>query len=113
MDEELALHIDLETERLMREDGLSRDEARRRTVATFGGVTQHAESLREGRGLNWLGGMSLDMKLGFRMLVKHPGLTIVGGVAMAFSIWVGAVVFGMVRLFAFPLLPLPQGDRVV
>ncbi len=47
------------------------------------------------------------------MLVKFPGLTIVGGVAMAFSIWVGAVVFGMVRLFAFPWLPLPQGDRVV
>jgi ABC-type antimicrobial peptide transport system permease subunit len=30
-----------------------------------------------------------DIKLGGRMLVKYPGLTIVGGLAMAFAIWVG------------------------
>ena len=113
MDEELAFHIDMETQRLVREEGLSPEEARRRTVATFGGVTQHAESLRDGRGLAWLGGLSLDMKLGFRMLVKYPGLTIIGGLAMAFSIWVGAVVFEGVRLFVSPTLPLPGGDRIV
>src|SRR5215210_1890556 len=113
IDEELALHIDLETQRLMREQGLSRDEARRRTVATFGGVTQHTESLREGRGLAWLGGMSLDTKLGFRMLVKYPGLTIIGGLAMAFSIWIGALVFEGVRTMTSPTLPLPDGDRIV
>ena len=28
---------------------------------------------------------SLDLKLGGRMLVKYPGLTIVGGLAMAFA----------------------------
>src|SRR5215213_3276112 len=88
MDEELAFHIDMETQRLVRELNVPAAEARRRAVATFGGVTQHAESLRDGRGLAWLSGMSLDMKLGFRMLVKYPGLTIIGGLAMAFSIWV-------------------------
>lgn len=113
IDEELAFHIDMETQRLVREDGLSPEEARRRTVATFGGVTQHAESLRDGRGLAWLGGLSLDMKLGFRMLVKYPGLTIIGGLAMAFSIWVGALVFEGVRTFVSPSLPLPGGDRIV
>ena len=64
MDEELAFHIDMETNRLVREQGLSPDEARRRTIAMFGGVTQHTESLREGRGLAWFNGMSLDIKLG-------------------------------------------------
>jgi len=113
MNEELAFHIDMETQRLVREQRLSSDEARRRAVATFGGVTQHAESLRDGRGLAWLGGMNLDMKLGFRMLVKYPGLTIIGGLAMAFSIWVGALVFEGVRTFISPSLPLPGGDRIV
>src|SRR5215217_6565590 len=113
MDEELAFHIDMETQRLVREQAVSSDEARRRALATFGGVTQHAESLRAGRGLAWLGGMSLDMKLGFRMLVKYPGLTIIGGLAMAFSIWVGALVFEGVRTFISPSLPLPGGDRIV
>ena len=64
-------------------------------------------------GLGWLGGLSLDMKLGVRMLVKYPGLTLVGGLAMAFSIWVGAVVFEMVRVTLHPTLPLPGGDRIV
>jgi hypothetical protein len=44
--------------------------------------------MRDGRGLAWLGGLSLDLRLGARMLVKYPGLTIVGGLAMAFAIWV-------------------------
>jgi putative ABC transport system permease protein len=113
MDEELAFHIDMETERLARDQGVPPEEARRRAIATFGGVTQHAESLREGRGLAWASGMSLDMKLGFRMLVKYPGLTIIGGLAMAFSIWVGALVFEGVRTFISPSLPLPGGDRIV
>jgi predicted permease len=113
MDEELAFHIDMETQRLAREQGVSADEARRRAIARFGGVTQHAESLREGRGLAWLGGMSLDVKLGFRMLVKYPGLTIIGGLAMAFSIWVGALVFEGVRTMMHPTLPMRGGDRIV
>src|SRR5919107_856127 len=63
--------------------------------------------------LAWLGGLSIDMKLGGRMLVKYPGLTLIGGLAMAFSIWVGAVVFEMVRVTIHPTLPLPGGDRIV
>ena len=47
------------------------------------------------------------------MLVKYPGLTIVGSLAMAFAIWVGAVTFEMVGLIVHPTLPLPGGDRVV
>ena len=58
--------------------------------------------------MNWL-----DLKLGGRMLVKYPGLTIVGGLAMAFAIWVGIVIFQVVGLFVHPTLPLPEGARLV
>jgi predicted permease len=113
MDEEVRFHIEMETSRLVREEHLAPDEARRRALATFGGVTQHTEALRAGRGLAWLGGLSIDFKLGFRMLIKYPGLTIVGGLAMAFAIWVGAVTFELVTMFLHPTLPLPNGDRIV
>src|SRR5919112_743578 len=79
IDTEIAFHIEMETARLMREQQLPPDEARRRALATFGGVQQHRETLREGRGTAWLSGLSLDLKLGFRMLVKYPGLTLIGG----------------------------------
>jgi len=111
--EEIDFHITMETERLVREQRLSPEEARRRALATFGGVTQHREELRDGRGVAGLTGLSLDFKLGFRMLVKYPGLTIVGGLAMAFGIAVGTITFVMVTMFLNPTLPLPGGDRVV
>src|SRR4051794_39894160 len=76
MNEEVGFHIDMETERLVREEHLPHDEARRRALVLFGGVTQHKETLRDGRGLAWLGGFSLDTKLALRMLVKHPALTV-------------------------------------
>jgi putative ABC transport system permease protein len=111
--EEMDFHIVMETERLVRDERLSAEEARRRALATFGGVTQHREALRDGRGVAALAGLSLDFKLGFRMLAKYPGLTIVGGLAMAFGIWVGTIAFVTASMFLNPTLPLPGGERVV
>ena len=55
----------------------------------------------------------LDFKLGFRMLARYPGLTIVGGFAMAFAIWIGAATFELVTQVTHPSLGLPEGDRIV
>ena len=63
--------------------------------------------------LRLLEGFAFDLKLGGRMLVKYPGLTIVGGLAMAFAICVGTVIFQVLSLFLLPTLPLPAGDRIV
>jgi predicted permease len=68
---------------------------------------------RSGRGFRAFAGWPMDLKLGGRMLVKYPGLTIVGGVAMAFGICVGLVVFQVLSLFTNPTLPLSEGPRVV
>ena len=113
IDDEIRFHIDMETQRLVREQRVDHDEARRRALATFGGVQQHRETLRQGRGTAWVSGLSLDLKLGFRMLAKYPGLTVIGGLAMAFGIWFGAVTFEMFGLITSTKLPLPDGDRIV
>ena len=55
----------------------------------------------------------IDVKLGFRMLVKFPGLTLVGGTAMAFAILVGVVAFTMLGVVMYPSLPLKAADRIV
>src|SRR5687767_9208770 len=62
---------------------------------------------------SWASGISLDLKLGLRMLVKYPGLTVIGGLAMAFGIWFGAVTFQMFGVISSTKLPLPDGDRIV
>src|SRR5688500_17173838 len=113
INDEIGFHLEMEVDKLVREHKLDRGEARRRALATFGGVQQHRETLREGRGTAWLSGLSLDLKLGFRMLVKYPGLTVIGGLAMAFGIWFGAVTFQMFGMITTTKLPLPDGDRIV
>src|SRR5687767_13328832 len=48
--------------------------------------------------------MTQDFKLGFRMLLKYPGLTLAGGLALAIAIGVG-VGAGWYRLGKHPLSP--------
>src|SRR5262245_40405355 len=93
--------------------GMDAEEARYAARRAFGGVEQAKDQQREARMFRWLAGWPMDLKLGGRMLVKYPGLTIVGGVAMAFAIWVGIVIFQVVGLFVHPTLPLPKGARLV
>ena len=61
----------------------------------------------------WFDAFSLDLKLGGRILVKYPGLTLVGGLAMAFAVCVGTVIFEVLTLLVSPTLPLPAGERIV
>ena len=113
MDEEMRFHVEREAEGLMKKHGLPVDEARRRALINFGGVEKFKEAGRDVYGLRWLDALRLDLKLGGRMLVKYPGLTIVGGLAMAFAIGVGTVIFQVLALLLAPTLPLPAGDRIV
>jgi predicted permease len=113
MEEELRFHLEMETDRLVREQELCPDEALRRACVAFGGRDSYREEMRAGRGLAWLSGLGLDLKLGGRMLVKYPGLTIVGGLAMAFAICAGTLIFEIATLFVHPTLPLSAGERIV
>ncbi len=109
---ELQSHIDLHTEDNIRA-GMTPDEARRQALAQLGSVAGTRQAHRERRGLPALDALLFDMKLGGRMLVKYPGLTVVGGLAMAFAICVGTVIFQVLSLIMYPSLPVPQGDRLV
>jgi putative ABC transport system permease protein len=61
----------------------------------------------------WLRGLSLDFTLGVRMLVRYPGLTVVGGAAMAFGIAAGVGGFEIRTQFVDPALPLDEGRSIV
>lgn len=55
----------------------------------------------------------LDFKVGFRMLARYPGLTLVGTVAIAVAIALGALYFEAVNKWQNPRLPTRDGDRVI
>ena len=55
----------------------------------------------------------LDFKVGFRMLARYPGITVIGTVAIAVAIALGTLYFEAINKFWNPRLPIPDGDRVV
>jgi putative ABC transport system permease protein len=113
MNDEFRFHIEMETDRLVRVKGLAPDEARRQALAAFGGVETHKEAMRDGRGLAWLGGTWLDWKLGARLLLKYPALTIIGGLSLAGAIAIGAVGTEVADELLYKRLPFDEGGRVV
>ncbi len=113
MEEEMRLHLELEAERLAREEGLDSEEAWRRARVAFGGQDRYREELRDGRGLAWLSGLRLDLKLGVRMLLKFPVLTLASVLALAAAVALAASWFQFMSNMALPRIPLADADRIV
>jgi predicted permease len=59
-------------------------------------------------GFSWL-----DFKVGFRMLVRYPGLTLVGTFAIAVAIALGTLYFEALNKWQHPRLPIAHPERVV
>jgi predicted permease len=55
----------------------------------------------------------LDWKLGARMLLKYPALTIIGGFSLAGAITIGAVGIEVADELLYKRLPFDEGGRVV
>jgi putative ABC transport system permease protein len=106
--ENLARGMDAESARAAAQQRLGDLKPVQQECAELLTAERRAEKQRE-----WLQFSLLDFKLGLRMLVKYPGLTVVGGLAMAFAIWVGAGTFELITQVIHPQLPLPGGDRIV
>ena len=110
--DELQSHIDLQTDDNIRA-GMAPDDARRQALARIGSVASVREAHRDRRGLPSLEALIFDLKFGARMLVKYPGLTVVGTFATAVAIAVGATAFESISDMLDASLPFPGGDRVV
>ena len=111
-EQELEAHLAMAEEDKVRR-GMSPEQARREARLDLGGAAQLREAARAARGLPWLETFWLDARLGLRMLRRFWGLTLVGGLAMAVTIGLGAAIFTIWATFAGTSLPLDEGDRVV
>ena len=102
------------------------EEARRRRAAAHGpaaarvltaldalDMTLALVRTRAGELFHRRGSFVQDYKLGFRMLLKYPGLTLAGGLALAIAIGVGAGWYDLAGDLFRPPVPLPGGDRIV
>jgi predicted permease len=111
-EQELELHLAMAEEDKLRR-GRSPEQARREARLELGGAAQLREAARAARRLPWLETFWLDARLGLRMLRRSWGLTLVGGLAMAVTIGLGASMLTIWDTATGTRLPLDEGDRIV
>jgi predicted permease len=68
---------------------------------------------RRAPSVGWLDAWWIDVKLGARMLIKYPGLTLVGGTGIAAAIAISTASFAFFYAYLYSTLPVEEGARVV
>jgi predicted permease len=115
MEAEFRLHLELRAEDLVRA-GLTPADAARQARLEFGSAPSFTDRGRDARGLRVFDSLRfsmLDLRLGGRMLIKHPALTVIATIAVAFAIAIGTVGFEIARQALWPAIPLPDGNAIV
>lgn len=110
--EELEFHVEMDTEARGRR-GEAGDVARRAAERELGGVLRVKDAARDARGVRAIEDLLLDLRIGFRALLRKPAFT--AATLLTFALGVGgtAAVFGAVHGILLSPLPYPEVDRLV
>jgi predicted permease len=113
MHDEMRFHVEMEAEELQRL-GLSPDEARRRALATFGGVRRYTEEGSEMRRRgNWREDLVRDVHYSLRALRRTPGYTAVVVLTLALGIAANTSIFSVANSVLFKQLPYRDPSRLM
>jgi hypothetical protein len=112
LDGDIRDHLERETEDNIA-SGMSPREARYAALRRFGSVTLARE---EARGVwipAWLDQFRQDLRYGFRMLRRNPGLTTVAVLTLGHAIGLTTAVFSVVHAVLIRPLPYADAERIV
>src|SRR5216683_1478829 len=104
MDVEMRFHVDMEAAELERR-GIAPEEARRRALASFGGVQRFKEEGHEARGGAWLEDLLRDLRYSLRSLGRNPGYVVTVVLTLSLGIAANASIFSVANGILFKPLP--------
>jgi len=111
--EEIRAHLEMEADQLEAE-GLPRAEAERRARVVFGNVASARERFALRHRVQWLGTIRQDVRFGFRMMRRNPGVTAVAILTLAIGIAASATVFSWIdAVLLEPLGGVTEANRLV
>ncbi len=111
-DEEAAAHLDLLTDRFVRQ-GMTPRQARAAAQRQFGGLSQLQDSLRDQRSYPFLDSLRRDVVLSLRQIRTAPRFTAVAALALGLGIGSSTAMFSIVNAVLLRPLPYPDDDRLV
>ncbi|MGB9461346.1 MAG: ABC transporter permease [Candidatus Acidiferrum sp.] len=104
MGDELQFHIETRAAEL-EESGMSKENATRRARNEFGSTQLAREDSREAWQLLWLEHLAMDLRVGFRMLWRSPGFSVLAILCLTLGIGANAAVFSWVEGILFRPYP--------
>jgi predicted permease len=111
LEEELRDHLEQKTQQYITQ-GMPLPEARRAALLEMGGLEKRKEECRDARQVHWLENVARDIRFGFRMLRKSPGVTAVVVIALALGIGANTAIFSVVNGFLLRPLPVPSPEQI-
>ena len=112
LDEELRLHLAMQTEDYI-EEGMSPEEARREARRNFGGLDQVKEEYRDRWSFVWLDTVWRDLCYAVRTLGKSRSFTMIAVLTLALGIGTTAAVFNLIQGVLLTPPPYEEPEQLV
>jgi predicted permease len=104
-DDEMRLHLQLLTERFIRQ-GMRPEDAASAACRQFGNTTLLQQGQREMRSIMSLSNLGRDLRFGVRQLRRNPTLTLVAITSLALGIGANTAIFTVAKKVLFDTLPV-------